>query len=82
MNFETFQSMCKYAAYGLKEGYASTFELTCRNPECVPQGCSWGICDEEHCPHFGIKCKKGAAIDLKTGEVLFSFDNCRIVIGN
>jgi hypothetical protein len=81
MNFKTFQSNCKYAQYGLKQDTVRDFELTCRKPGCVPKGCSWGVCDEAHCPYFGIKCKSGVAIDIKTGEVLFSLDNCRVVIG-
>lgn len=81
MNFKTFQSNCKYAKYGLKEGTIRVFELTCRKPECIPEGCSWGICDEAHCPYFGVKCEKGTVIDAKTGEVIFSLGNCRIVLG-
>jgi hypothetical protein len=81
MKFKTFQSNCKYAQYGLKENTIRDFELTCRKPECIPKGHSWGVCDEMHCPHFGIKCKNGTAIDVKTGKVLFSLDNCRLVIG-
>ena len=80
MNFKTFQSNCKYAQYGLKQNTARDFELTCRKPERVPKGCSWGVCDEAHCPYFGINGKNGVAIDVETGETLFSFDNCRIVI--
>ena len=81
MNFKTFQSNCKYARYGLKQDTVRDFELTCRKPECVPQGHSWGVCDESHCPYFGIRCKNGVAIDPQTGKALFSLDNCRIVIG-
>lgn len=80
MNFKTFQSNCKYAQYGLKQDTVRDFELTCRKSERVPKGCSWGVCDEAHCPHFGIMVKSGVATDIETGETLFSFDNCRIVI--
>lgn len=81
MNFKTFQSNCKHAKYGLKLGTVIDFELTCRNPECVPKGHSWGVCDEAHCPHFGIKCGSGEMIDAKTGKVLMTFNGGRIVFG-
>lgn len=81
MNFQTFQSYCKYAQYGLKQDTVREFELTCRKPDRIPAGRSWGICDEAHCPNFGVKCS-GSAMDPETGEVLFSLDNCRIVFGN
>lgn len=80
MNFKTFQSNCKYAQYGLKQDTVRDFELTCRKPECVPQGHSWGICDEGHCPHFGIKINGGAMIDAETGETLLSFKGGRCVL--
>ena len=82
MNFKTFQSNCKYAQYGLKQDTVRDFELTCRKPECVPTGHSWGVCDETHCPHFGMKCESGTMIDSGTGKVLFTFKGGRIVFGN
>lgn len=81
MNFKTFQSNCKYAQYGLKDGYVSEFELTCRKPECIPCGCSWGMCDEAHCPYFGQPFITGKMIDEKTGKTLISFTGGRIVFG-
>lgn len=80
MNFKVFQSNCKYAQYGLKQDTVRDFELTCRKLECVPQGCSWGVCDEAHCPHFGIKIDSGAMIDAKTGETLLSFKGGRFTL--
>lgn len=81
MDFKTFQSSCRYAQYGLKDNTIRDFELTCRKPECVPQGHSWGICDEAHCPHFGMKVSGGTMIDAETGKVLLTFDSGRIVLG-
>lgn len=81
MNFKTFQSNCKYAQYGLKQDTVREFELTCRKPECVPQGYSWGVCDERHCPHFGIKINSGVMIDVETGETVGSFRGGRAVLG-
>lgn len=54
MDFLTFQSNCRSCKFGLKDGYLSEFELTCRRPDNIPRGHSWGICDEEHCPEFGV----------------------------
>ena len=81
MTFKTFQGNCKYAQHGLKDGYASEFELTCRKPECIPSGGSWGTCDEAHCPYFGQPFVSGEMIDEKTGKVLMSFTGGRIVFG-
>jgi hypothetical protein len=82
MDFKTFQSSCKYAHYGLKQGTIRDFELTCRKPECIPQGHSWGICDEIHCPHFGLKCGHGVMTDATTGKPLLTFNGGRIIFGN
>lgn len=79
MDFKTFQSYCKYAQYGIKQDTVRDFELTCRKPGRIPSGHSWGVCDETHCPCFGLKCQNGVAVDAETGEVLFSFGECRIV---
>lgn len=81
MDFNTFQSNCKYAAYGIKDGYSSVFELTCRRPDRIPQGHSWGVCDEMHCPHFGIKIDGGVMIDAETGKTLMTFNGGRFVFG-
>lgn len=81
MNFKTFQSNCKYAQYGLKYGYVREFELTCRRPDRIPKGCSWGVCDEANCPHFGTEFVTGEMIDEKTGKTLLMFTGGRIVIG-
>ena len=79
MNFKTFQSNCKYAEYGLKQNTVRDFELTCRKPDRIPQGCSWGICDEMHCPHFGINIDGGIMIDALTGKTLLTFGGGRFV---
>lgn len=48
MTFEDFVDICKYYHVG--------FDIdrnpcdTCRKPDNIPQGSSWGECDEEHCP--------------------------------
>lgn len=82
INFQTFQHNCKHAQYGLKEGTVREFEMTCRNPKCVPKGQSWGVCDEAHCPHFGMKITCGEMIDANTGETILAFNGGRLVLGN
>lgn len=81
MDFETFQLNCKYAKHGIKDGYSSVFELTCRRPDCIPKGHSWGICDRMHCPYFGIKIDDGVMIDAETGKTLLSFSGGRFIFG-
>ena len=78
MGFKTFQSACKWARYGLKEN-SHDFELTCRKPECKPKNASWGVCDEMHCPFFGVKVQEGRFIDEKTGNTLITFKNGRVI---
>ena len=82
ISFRTFQSHCKYVKYGLKQDTVREFELTCRNPKCVPKGCSWGVCDEAHCPYFGIRIENGTMIDKETGKVLLTFGVGSIVFSN
>ena len=80
MLFETFQSYCKYAQYALVADTVREFELTCRNPRCIPLGKSWGICDEIHCPAFRasqntLNISNIYASDPDTGEVLFTLSS-------
>jgi len=82
MDFKTFQSNCRYAQYGLKQNTVRDFELTCRKPERVPKGCSWGACDEVHCPYFGMEVSDGVMIDQETGKVLLSFGSGRVIFSN
>lgn len=81
MDFSIFQNNCKYAKYGLRKDTVREFELTCRNPECIPEGCSWGVCDEKHCPHFGVICIEvsgGEMINQETGKVLLTFGKGKV----
>lgn len=81
INFQTFQHDCKHAQYGLKEGTVREFVMTCRRPDCIPKGHSWGVCDEAHCPHFGINIDSGVMIDANTGKTLLTFNGGRFVFG-
>lgn len=78
MDFETFQSACKWASYGFEEE-TGLFELTCRKPECIPKGESWGKCGESYCPFFGFKVQDGVFIDEKTNNVLMIFQNGSLI---
>lgn len=82
MKFDVFQSHCKYAQWGIKEGYSYTFELTCRRADRIPKGHSWGKCDALHCPHFGLEIKSGTMIDKTNGEVLMNFNGGQMVFNN
>ena len=81
MDFKIFQSYCKYAKYGISDDCTGSFELTCRKPGCIPTGDSWGICDEKHCPNFGMTVGGGVMVDAKTGETLLTFSHGRIIFG-
>lgn len=50
MTFEEFQKTCKYMQYGCDQMGSHEFYETCRKPDMIPQGHSWGICDKNHCP--------------------------------
>lgn len=82
MSFYDFQSNCRHAKYGKVEDDNTILELTCRKPECIPKGHSWGVCDENHCPFFGMKIENGRILDATTGKVIGSFDSGRLVFGN
>ena len=81
--FLKYQSSCPFCKFSLKDGYASTFEQTCRRRDNIPAGYSWGVCDEAHCPEFGeeLVMKDVVAMDSDTGEVIFTADEavCKVV---
>ena len=52
MTFEEYQSTCKYREYALKRDTVGELELTCRNPDNIPPGCSWVKCCKSNCPQF------------------------------
>lgn len=81
MNFEEFQSVCRFAKFGIKDGYSDQFELTCRRSDRIPKGHSWGKCSELYCPYFGIKIAGGTMYDEETGKVLMKFGPGTIVMG-
>ncbi len=56
-----------------------TFEPTCRRSDRIPQGHSWGKCDELHCPYYGIKIGPGAL--FMDGKKLGEVESGRIVMG-
>lgn len=83
MTFVEYQSICPFAKFGLKDGYLSEFELTCRRKDNIPAGHSWGVCDEKHCPEFGVKIEMRDIVirNSETGEVLAVADSgsCRAI---
>lgn len=79
MDFREFQSACRFMNYGIVEDTTDTFEPTCRRRDRIPQGASWGKCDEQHCPYFGIKIGPGTI--YCEGKEAATFDSGRIVIG-
>ena len=76
MRFEKFQEACRYFEWAIED---YKFKETCRNPRNIPQGASWGKCNERYCPYYGIKILGGAMYDSKTGEKLMEFGPGSIV---
>lgn len=83
MSFLEYQSICPFCKFGIKDDCLSEFELTCRRKDNIPHGWSWGICDEKHCPEFGVEINMRdiVARDAVTGKVIFTAESgkCRAV---
>ena len=56
MEFNTFQPLCPYSslAYAYQDDH-TRMEMVCNRNDRRPAGHSWSICDEAHCPYFGIR---------------------------
>lgn len=56
MNFKTFQSLCFFSslAYAYQDNHM-WIESVCNRNDRRPDGHSWSICDEAHCPYFGTQ---------------------------
>ena len=79
MRFSEFSNACKFAGLTFTDDSHVEIIDICKKPGRIPQGQSWGICDEEHCPYFGIKGRKGTIyID---GQAAGAIENCKIVLG-
>lgn len=50
ITFERFRFVCRFFNVGCNED--RQIEFTCRRKDMIPEGCSWGICDKEHCPYM------------------------------
>ena len=48
-DFMTATAECKWWHRGWEDGWVDT----CRHPDNIPEGCSWGECDINACPIFG-----------------------------
>ena len=48
--FNIVSENCKYYHVGFDEDRVACD--TCRHKDNIPAGCSWGICDKDHCPIF------------------------------
>ena len=53
ITFKKFRLVCKFFAVGYNVDRET--ELTCRRKDMIPEGCSWGICDKEHCPYMKVE---------------------------
>lgn len=79
MEFKTFQSNCKYAQYELKDDTTKEFELTCHNPECIPNKQFLERCSVFCCPYFSLKFISGEMKDKETGKVIMTFNEGKII---
>ncbi len=50
-DFKTATANCQYWHEGFDD-YKGGWIDTCRHPDNIPEGCSWGECDFEVCPIF------------------------------
>lgn len=75
VDFETFQDTCRYCQWGFDE-MTGTYDLTCR--KVIPDGESWGICDETHCPYYGTKASNSTESSPK-GMTIVSHGGVRVV---
>lgn len=71
VSFDKFQSKCKYMKYGADFCCSTNYYETCRHPDKIPQGHSWGVCDEFHCPYYPKRVKNLVVYDIETKEELF-----------
>lgn len=78
MEFGEFQAACKFMSFGYKGGLGEQFEPVCKRRDRIPRGHSWGTCDEQHCPHFGIRTGPGEI--CMNGEKIGTFDEMRFVL--
>ena len=78
IDFEKFQTVCRFMKFGVVDGTTDTFEPTCRRTDRIPQGHSWGKCDEPHCPYYGIKIVPGAL--FMDGKRIGEVESGRIVV--
>lgn len=58
-DFKTATEGCEYWHEGFDDFKGGWID-TCRHPDNIPEGCSWGECDLEACPIFGkcLECAK------------------------
>lgn len=77
MEFYKFQNVCRFMKFGLADGTTDTFEPTCRRSDRIPQGHSWGKCDEPHCPYYGIKIGSGTL--FTDGKKIGKVESGRII---
>ena len=56
MEFNIFQPLCPFRglAYAYQDDH-TRMEMVCHRDDRRPDGHSWSICDEGHCPYFGIR---------------------------
>lgn len=75
MEFSVFQPLCPYSGYAYPYRDDHTrMEAVCHKKDRRPQNGSWSICDEAHCPYFGLKISgRNAMIFDSSGAKLGEF---------
>ena len=76
IDFERFVPACRFVG----EGYngAGGFDRVCRRRDRRPPNASWGICDEAHCPYFGVRTGPGEV--FCNGKKVGEFTEMRFVM--
>lgn len=68
MDFNTFEPLCPHGrtVYPYRDDHTK-LAVACQREDRIPPGHSWGICDEAHCPYFGIEIN-GANVTVHDGK--------------
>ena len=79
MRFESFQNLCKWMRMACDRERNEVYP-TCRRPDRIPAGYSWGTCDKEHCPYYGVKITMGKGMLMdSSGKVLAEIESGSMV---
>lgn len=77
IDFKTVAFLCKFRR---KDMIGENVIRKCMKPDRIPSGESWGVCDQEHCPYYGIEGSHVKVYDIATGNEVAQLENVRFVL--